>query len=70
MRPPGQIGYETYVKAYAGGAGEEPAPPEGSAWEDLPDRLKDAWNAVAEMYLSQAPPTGIVSTSHRQLEDV
>ena len=44
----GRIGYEAYAKSTGGKTYDGRDMPK---WDDLPDRIKDAWDAVARAYL-------------------
>jgi len=48
MREIGAIGYEAYAKSTGGKTWDNRDMPK---WEELPDRIKAAWNAVAIAYL-------------------
>jgi hypothetical protein len=47
MGEPGMVGYEAYAKSTGGKTFDGRDMPK---WADLPQRIRDAWNAVAAAY--------------------
>lgn len=58
MERVGRIGYEAYAKSTGGKTWDDRTMPE---WDELPERIKVAWDAVGHAYLEDPRVVGRLS---------